>query len=209
MMELISLAIDDYLDLVASDAPAPGGGSASALMGAQAIGLAAMVIRLTLGREKYADYFSVCEETLAEAEELRAKLTRQIDRDTESFAKVSAAYKMPKSTDEEICARKEAIAAGTLFATAVPFETLQLGFAGLRCLEELVGRSNPNCTSDLGVAALGLLACVRGAWLNVLINLGGIKDKEKADAFLTEGKTIVEQAEALAESLYREICDSL
>ena len=203
-MKLIDMKVNEYLDVLKSDAPAPGGGSAGALAAAQGVALVAMVCDLTLGKEKYMEYQDVCAYAKAEAEELYGKLVESIDKDTEAFNLVSAAFKMPKGTEEEKAARSKAIADGTLVATEVPFETMMLCAEGLKVTEMIVGKSNPNAASDLGVAALNLLSGVKGAWLNVLINLPGVKDEALKAKFLTGKKTIIE-AEALAARIYMEV----
>ena len=203
-MKLVEMKVNEYLDVLKSDAPAPGGGSASALAAAQGVALVSMVCDLTLGKEKYAEYQDVCGEAKDKASDLYSKLVASIDKDTEAFNLVSAAFKMPKGTDEEKAARSKAIADGTLVATEVPFETMMLCAEGLKVTEMIIGKSNPNAASDLGVAALNLLSGVKGAWLNVLINLPGVKDEAQKEKFLTGKKTIVE-AEALAARIYMEV----
>ena len=207
-MKLVELTVKDYLDLLKSDAPAPGGGSVSALSAAQGVGLVAMVSDLTIGRERYADFEEGCKKAKEEATALYAKLVEAIDKDTEAFNLVSAAFKMPKDTDENKAARSKAIADATLVATEVPFETLTLCMEGLKVTETIVGKSNPNAASDLGVAALNLLAGIKGAWLNVMINLPGVKD-EAAKAKFTEGAKMVEEAEVIADAIYKKVLESL
>ena len=121
---------------------------------------------------------------------------------------MSAAYKLPKDTEELKAARSKAIADATLKATEVPFETLTLCLEGLKVTEKLVGKSNPNAASDLGVAALNLLAGIKGAWLNVLINLPGVKD-EAAKAGFEAGAAMVAEAEKLATDIYESVKASL
>ena len=208
-MKLVDLKVNEYLDVLKSDAPAPGGGSVSALAGAQGAGLFMMVADLTLGKEKYADYQEVCKEAKAKGQELYAKLFDGVDKDTEAFNLVSDAFKMPKDTDEQKAARKQAIADGTLVATQVPFDTMQCCYEGLKVAQNMVGKSNPNAASDLGVAILNLMAGIKGAWLNVKINLPGVKDEAKAAYFEAKGKKIYDDAEAIARKLYDEIVESL
>ena len=207
-MKLVDMTVRDYLDLLKSDAPAPGGGSVSALSAAQGVGLVAMVADLTIGREKYAEYEQVCKEAKEEALKLYEALVAAIDEDTEAFNKVSAAYKMPKDTDEQKAARSAAIREANVGATEVPFETLKLCLAGLKVTETMVGKSNPNAASDLGVAALNLMAGIRGAWLNVKINLPGIKDEALKAKFET-GAQMVDEAYVLANRIYEEVLASL
>ena len=207
-MKLVDMTVRDYLDLLKSDAPAPGGGSVSALSAAQGVGLVAMVADLTIGREKYAEYEQVCKEAKEEALKLYESLVAAIDEDTEAFNKVSAAYKMPKDTDEQKAARSAAIRKANVGATQVPYETIKLCLAGLKVTETMVGKSNPNAASDLGVAALNLMAGIRGAWLNVKINLPGIKD-EAAKAQFEKGAEMVDEAYVLASRIYEEVLTSL
>lgn len=207
-MKLVDMTVKDYLDLLKSDAPAPGGGSVSALSAAQGVGLVAMVADLTIGREKYAEYEQVCKEAKEEALKLYEALVAAIDEDTEAFNKVSAAYKMPKDTDEQKAARSAAIRKANVGATQVPYETIKLCLAGLKVTETMVGKSNPNAASDLGVAALNLMAGIRGAWLNVKINLPGIKDEALKAKFET-GAQMVDEAYVLANRIYEEVLASL
>lgn len=208
-MKLIELTLNDYLALLGSDAPAPGGGSASALCGAQGAQLAGMVARLTLGRAKYAEYQTLCEETALKCDELAARLAQAVDRDTEAYNLISAAFKLPKETDEEKAVRKQAVADATLAATQVPFDTLCLAAEGLCHCEELVGKSNVNAASDLGVAALNLNACANGAWLNVRINLSGVKDEVYAARFETEGKRLLAEAQERAARIAAQIAEAM
>ena len=201
-MKLVEMSVAAYIDTVASDAPAPGGGSASALCGAQGAGLSTMVAGLTLGKKKYADRQAACEAIRGDGMPLVEALKAQVDKDTEAFNLVSAAFKMPKETDAEKAARSAAIQQGTLVSTEVPFETMKLALEALRNAHKLLEGFNANAASDLGVAALDLLACVKGAWLNVLINIGSLKDAEKAAAFKAEGLAIVREAEELASAIY-------
>lgn len=207
-MKLVDLTVKDYLDVLKSDAPAPGGGSVSALSAAQGVGLVAMVADLTIGREKYAEYDEACRAAKEKALSLYAQLVEGIDKDTEAFNKVSAAYKLPKDTDEQKAARSAAIRAANVGATEVPFETVKLCLEGLKVTETIVGKSNPNAASDLGVAALNLLAGIKGAWLNVKINLPGIKDEELKAKF-EGGAGLTAEAEAIAKEIYEKVLASL
>lgn len=208
-MKLIEMDIKRYLDVLKSNAPAPGGGSVSALAGAQGVALFMMVADLTLGKEKYAEYQEVCRTAKEKGCVLYDELTAGVDKDTEAFNLVSAAFKMPKETDEEREARKKAVADGTLTATEVPFRTMQLGYEGLLLAKTMIGKSNPNAASDLGVAILNLTACIKGAWLNVKINLPGVKDEAKAAYYTAEGQKMYDAADAMAHGLYEEVAASL
>ncbi|MCH5148369.1 MAG: cyclodeaminase/cyclohydrolase family protein [Clostridiales bacterium] len=202
-MKLVEMTVSSYLDLLNSDAPAPGGGSASALCGAQGAALVSMVAGLTIGKKKYLDDQELCAEVAKKTSELKDALLAQVDEDTQAFNLVSAAFKLPKETDAEKAARSKAIADATLVATEVPFKTMKLCLETLHYTKSLIGHSNTNAASDLGVSALNLITCMKGAWLNVLINLGGLKDEAKAKAFRTQGEEMVSTAQKEADEIYK------
>ncbi|MDO4176665.1 MAG: cyclodeaminase/cyclohydrolase family protein [Bacillota bacterium] len=208
-MKLIDMQVKEYLDILISDEPAPGGGSVSALAGAQGAALMSMVCDLTTMKKKYADDHALCEELKVEARQLYADLSAAIDKDTDAYNLVAAAFKMPKETDEDKAARKQAIADGTLEATKVPFSVMQMGMKGLEIADRLYGHFNTNCASDYGVGVLNFMACIKGAWLNVKINLPGVKDEAFAAACEAEGKEIMAKGEEIARRLYGEIEASL
>ncbi len=197
-MSLVEFTVQQYLSTLASSAPAPGGGSASALCGAQGAGLAAMVVGLTLGKKRYEAYQSVCESILPMLTQLQHKLTEQIDLDTQAFEQVSAAFSLPKLTEQELELRSKAIEAATIVAAKVPLHTMELALQALELAGRLSEGFNRSAASDLAVAALNLSACVHGAWRNVLINCDGMKDAEACTAFKTQGEAIVQQTDLLA-----------
>lgn len=208
-MKLIDLKLKEYLDILLSDAPAPGGGSVSALAGAQAAALMGMVCDLTTGKEKYADFHETCKVAKVKADLLYRGFAEGIDRDTEAYNLVAAAFKMPKDTDEEKAARRKAIADGTLEATKVPFSVMKMADEGLELAKKLTGSINPNTASDLGVAVLNLITCMKGAWLNVKINLPGVKDEALAAEYREKGEAMVKKGETLVAELYAEIAGNL
>lgn len=208
-MKLIDLKLSEYLDVLISDEPAPGGGSVSALAGAQGAALMSMVCDLTIMKKIYADVHEFCGEMKKEAEQLYRDLSAAIDKDTDAYNLVAAAFKMPKEPDEEKAARKLAIADGTLEATKVPFGVMQMAMKGLELADKLYGHFNTNCASDYGVGVLNFMACIRGAWLNVKINLPGVKDEAFAKAAEAEGKEIMAKGEEIARRLYAKIEEEL
>ncbi|MDR1650872.1 MAG: cyclodeaminase/cyclohydrolase family protein [Synergistaceae bacterium] len=169
--------VKDFLDVLASGAPAPGGGSAAALGGAIGAALVTMVSGLTVGKEKYKDNWTAMEETAKESERLRAEFVRLMNEDTESFNAFMAALKMPRETDKEKANRKAALESASKKATEIPLSTLE------RCAEmaSLAARAvtlgNASAASDAGSAALLAEASGRAASYNVRINLPGIKDE--------------------------------
>ena len=201
-MKLAELKTAGFTDLLASDAPAPGGGSAAALEGALGAALTAMVCGLTVGKKKYAEYQELAEEAQKKATDLKARFVDVMDRDTEAFNVVSAAFGMPKATDEEKAARSAAIQKGLEGCTKTPFEMMELAVETLELTASILGKSNDSAASDLGVSALSLRAAIQGAWLNVLINIGSLKNKELAEDYRAKGETLLAKARPLADQIY-------
>lgn len=208
-MKLADLTLTAFVDTTASDAPAPGGGSVAALEGALGTALTAMVCALTQGKKKYAEHAGFTAEVGKKADALKAQYVDVIDRDTEAFNAVSAVFAMPKETDEEKAARSAAMQEALKGCTKTPFEMMELAVTALELTDSIVGRSNDSAASDLGCAALSLKAAVQGAWLNVLINIGGLKDQAFADQYRKDGEALLEKALPLADSIYEKILASL
>ena len=208
-MKLIDMKVKDYLELLKSDAPAPGGGSVSALSGAQGLALMLMVADLTLTKEKYLAEHDLCQKVKEAGLPLYQSLSEAMDRDTDAYNMVFAAYKLPKETDEEKATRSQAIREANLVATQVPFEVMNQAYEGLKLVSQLVNHSNSNAASDLGVAASCLETAVKGAWLNVSINLSGVKDPDKAKHFEETGKSIYNESGLLANRIVESIRESL
>ena len=204
-MQLSELTVRGFADLMGSDAPAPGGGSAAALAGALGAALTAMVGSLTVGKKKYAEFDGLARETLEKARDLEHRFLDVMQRDTEAFNAVSAVFAMPKGTDEEKTARSQAMQQALQGCTRTPFEMMELSLEALRLTEGLVDRSNANAASDLGCAALHLGCAIQGAWLNVLINLSSLKDKEYADECCHKGEAMLAHAIPLAEECYEKV----
>jgi formiminotetrahydrofolate cyclodeaminase len=204
-MKLADLKVTEFIDLLASDAPAPGGGSAAALEGAIGAALTAMVCGLTKGKKKFAEFNDLAVEAEVKALALKDRFVDVMDRDTEAFNVVSAAFGMPKETDEEKAARSAAIQKGLEGCTATPFEMMEIALETLELTDSILGKSNDSAASDLGVSALSLRAAVQGAWLNVLINIGSLKNKELAEDYRAKGEAILAKALPLADKIYAEV----
>ena len=208
-MKLAELKTAEFVDLLASDAPAPGGGSAAALEGALGAALTAMVCSLTIGKKKYAEFEELAAEAQKKAAGLKARFVDVMDRDTEAFNVVSAAFGMPKATDEEKAARSAAIQEGLKGCTKTPFEMMELAVETLELTASILGKSNDSAASDLGVSALSLRAAIQGAWLNVLINIGSLKNKELAEDYRKKGEALLAKALPLADQIYDTVVKSM
>lgn len=171
-------SLDNFIDRLASGSPTPGGGSAAALAGAAGAALVAMVARLTVGKKRYAEVEPQMQQIVQQAEALRARLTALVQEDADAFGKVSAAYQLPKSTDEEQIARAAAIQAGMQAASLTPLETARACAAVVALAEQVVTHGNVNARTDGGVGALLAHAGLQGAAWNVEVNLQSIDDPQ-------------------------------
>jgi len=165
-----------FLDALANDSPAPGGGSASAYSGAAAAALVSMVARLTIGRKKYAGVEAQMQAILERAEVLRAELTAAIEADAAAFEAVLVAYKLPKNKPEEVKQRDEAIQAALLEAARVPLQVARQAVEVMGLAVEVVTHGNLNAISDGATAGAQGRAALTGAGYNVRINAAGLKD---------------------------------
>ena len=204
-MKLAEMNVTQFAQVLASDAPAPGGGSTAALAGALGAALTAMVCELTVGKKQFAEVREDVLAVQAKAAQLQERFLDVMDRDTDAFLVVSNAFAMPKATDEEKAARSAAIQKGLEGCTATPFEMMELATATLELVESMLGRFNTNAASDLGVAALSLRAAIQGAWLNVLINIGSLKNKELAEDYRVKGEAMLAKALPLADKVYETV----
>ena len=192
---LRQLTMDELLDRLSSSAPIPGGGSAAALAGAMGAGLVAMVAALTVGRDEYADVETAVRDLGATAATVRDDLLDLAQRDSEAYEAVVRARHLPRETDDERAARKAALTDAMRLAAEVPLETARAAAHALELAARIAPIGNRNAASDAGVAAQLASAAVRGAILNVRINLPYLP----ADSTLrAEAPSELEQLQAAA-----------
>ncbi len=191
---LTELTIKDFLAQTAGNDPVPGGGSISALNGAIAASLAEMVAGLTIGRKKYAEYEEVMISLAEHFRQIRRQLVDDVDRDSEAYNRVFAAFKLPKETEEEKAARSAAIQKETKYAAEVPMDVARKVCALLPLLEQVVRKGNQNAITDACVATMCARTAVLGALMNVRINLTSIQDAEYVSHMETEAKELERKA---------------
>ena len=177
-MKLTDKPVTSFLDELASNAPAPGGGSVAALSGALGAALVSMVCNLTLGKKGYEDVQDDINGLLAQSEALRGELAGLLEEDVTAYTTYSQATKMPRSTEEEKAARASAMQAALKNATAVPMRIAEAAVKVMDLCMPTAEKGNRWAVSDAGVAVLMAEAALRSAALNVLINLGSIKDED-------------------------------
>jgi formiminotetrahydrofolate cyclodeaminase len=173
-----SLTLAEFTERLASSEPVPGGGSASAIAGALAASLLAMVARLSIDRPKYEPYRSTIERALAAADGSRTRLMGLADQDARAYAGFSAARKLPHTTADEEATRTAATAAAARAASEVPMDVVRECERLLEQVAAAAGRTNVNAASDLEVAARLSAAAAHGAAANVLINLPMVGDEQ-------------------------------
>lgn len=197
--------INSILAEVASASPAPGGGSVSALVGANGAALVSMVCRLTIGKKKYLAVSEEMEQVLGKTEALREELANLFTEDSNAFDGIKDARALPKETPEQIEARKQAIEVATKVAIQVPLKTMRACAATIELAEVVAEKGNATALSDVGVAALVLEAGTLGARLNVLINLSGLEDRTFAESCLSEANAIMAKVRSIKERMLGEI----
>ena len=207
-MSLSECTVSSFLELLGSAAAAPGGGSASALAGALGAALSEMVGALTVTRKQYEQFREETEICLEKCAALRTAFLAAIDHDTEVFSEFSAALKLPSQTPEEKAARASAIQEALILCIESPLHVMELAYEAATVLRNMPGKTNISAESDLGVASLMLGAAVQSAWLNILINLRSLKDKDKGAAYLDRGTNLLNRTLIISRTIFEQLLDA-
>jgi len=195
---LVNKTLTAFANQTASESPAPGGGSVAAYVGALGVSLGTMVANLSSHKKGWDDRWKEFSDWALKGQEIKSALLKLVDEDTLAFNAIMNAFALPKSTDEEKKTRSEAIQSATKHATEIPFRVMELAHQSFDIIEAMAKEGNPNSVSDAGVGALCCRTAVYGAYLNVLINAGSLKDE-------TFKKDIIAKAELiLKNSIERE-----
>ena len=209
MNPLTSQTLTGFTEELASDSPAPGGGSAAAYAGALGASLGTMVANLSAhkrGWEERMDYFV---EWAVKGQEARKKLLHFVDEDTKAFNALMEAFRMPKNTEDEKKSRQDAIEAATTRAIESPLNIMRVSFDQFALLDAMANDGNPNSVSDAGVGASCALAAIEGGWLNVMINLSGLKNKKSAESFKLEADALLSKARETKEKIFQNVTDKI
>jgi formiminotetrahydrofolate cyclodeaminase len=202
MTEIKDNSLQNYLDTLASKSATPGGGSAAALMGAQAAALTSMVCNLTIGKPKYAEVETEMQALLEKSETLRENFIDMIKADVDVFNRLMATYSLPKETDDEKLARSAAIQVVLKDATDVPLACAK-ACAEIITLSRIAAEKGSSAViSDAGVAVMSGYAALKSAALNVYINAASLKDRDFAEAKLSELTDILDGAEIASQEIY-------
>lgn len=206
---LINMTLTSFADETASESPAPGGGSISAYVGALGISLGTMVANLSSHKRGWDERWEEFSDWAEKGQHLKEQLLDMVDEDTNAFNAIMEGFKLPKGTDEEKAARKQAIQEATRYAIEVPFKVMELSLQSMEVMKAMAEVGNPNSVTDAGVGALCARTAVLGAFLNVQINTGGYDDKTYVAEKLKAGQEIVDHANSLEQDILKVVQDKI
>jgi len=199
--KLIGMSVEAFADETASESPAPGGGSISALCGALGVSLGTMVANLSSHKAGWDDRWEEFSIWAEKGQQYKDELLFLVDEDTRAFNRIMDAFGLPKGTEEEKKARKAAIEEASKYAIMVPFRVMEYSLESMQVMQAMAETGMAASASDVGVGALCARTAVMGAFLNVKINAGGLEDKAFADEMVRKGEEIVEKAKRLEEEI--------
>lgn len=199
--KLTDKTLTGFVNETASESPAPGGGSVAAYMGALGAALGGMVANLSAHKPGWDERWKTFSDVAEKAKDCMNRLLFFVDEDTRAFRRIMDAFALPKNTDAEKAARKQAIQIATRYATEVPFHVMSLCCDCLQVIKTMAETGNPNSASDAGVGALAARAGARGAWLNVKINAVALDDRTFVEKLMREGETIIAQTAQLEQEI--------
>ena len=208
-MDFKNITCEGFVEELASKSPVPGGGGASALVGALGTALGNMVGSLTVGKKKYAD---VEEEMIAlkeKADSLQKEFLRLVTRDAEVFEPLAKAYGLPRGTEEEKAEKDRVMEAALKEACSVPMEIMERCTEALSLTSVFAEKGSVIAVSDAGVSAVFVKAALQGASLNVYINTRSMKDREYAEELNRKAGELLEAGTALADEIYNRVVGSL
>ena len=198
--------IKDYLELLSSKAPVPGGGGASALAGALGDSLGQMVVHLTLGKKRYAQAEQDMLNYERELKRLQQEFLMLADKDAEVFAPLAECYRLPSSTEEERAYKEKVMEERLVQASSVPLEIME---KAAEMLKELAEKGSVMAVSDVGVGVQFVRTAILGAVMNVYINTRSMKDRKRAEELNREAKRLTKEGTDAADRIYEKIVKQL
>lgn len=199
----------EFLNKLASGEPVPGGGGASAAVGAFAAALGSMVSNLTIGKKKYADVEAEVTTLKEQLQTLQEELIHLVDKDAEAFLPLAEAYRLPKNTEEEQAYKAQVMEEALYDASALPIQMMETILKVLRVLEELSDKGSRLAISDVGAGALFAQAALEGASLNVYINAGMMKNQERASQLIHRADDLIREGQLLKEQAYKVVLEQI
>ncbi len=194
---LVDQSLQQFMDEAAARAPTPGGGAIAACCGAAGAAMGAMAARYTEGKKGFEEHEATLTEEIGKLDGVRVEMLALVDDDARAYETVSVAYGLPRGDEEEKDVRRAAIQEALGVALGPPLRACRAAVAGLEVLESLRHHVNPSLASDVAVAAYALGAAARAGWVNVLVNLSGLKDSSQAEGVREEGVKLLKRAAEL------------
>ena len=206
---MCEMKMKEFADVLASAEPVPGGGGASAAVGAFAAALGRMVTNLTIGKKKYADVEDEMREIGGKLEAYQKKLLEFIDLDAEAFLPLSMAYKMPKETEEQKMEKERVMEEALYTASVTPLQLMETILEVMKLLEILSVKGSTLAVSDAGAGVFFGRGALEGASMNVFINTGMMKNREKAKELQEKAKAMIKEAEVLHDRVYHSLLEKM
>ena len=204
-----TIPVNEFVEKLGSGSPTPGGGGASALVGALGIALGNMVAHLTIGRKKYASVELDMLELKAHASNLQAQLLTLIERDAEVFEPLARAYSLPKQTEEEKKEKDRVMEKALNQACRIPMEIMETVCESLELVKEAAQKGTAAAVSDAGDAAVFCKAALQGASLNVFINTRSMKDRNTAEEYNRRADELLEKYCPVADEIFESVKNRL
>ena len=204
-----SMTIQEFLDVLSSKEPVPGGGGASALAGALGNALGQMVANLTIGKKKYALVEDEIKELAERMKGIQGQLSALADQDAKVFAPLAKCYSLPSGTEEEKAYKAEVMEARLLDASLVPMEIMEKASEMLEIMDILADKGSRMAVSDVGVGVQFIRTALLGAVMNVYINTKSMKNREKAEEMNEKAERLIKEGTEAADRIYQKVLEQL
>ena len=204
-----SMTIQEFLDVLSSKEPVPGGGGASALAGALGNALGQMVSNLTIGKKKYALVEDEIKELAERMKGIQGQFSALADQDAKVFAPLAKCYSLPSGTEEEKAYKAEVMEARLLDASLVPMEIMEKASEMLEIMDILADKGSRMAVSDVGVGVQFIRTALLGAVMNVYINTKSMKNREKAEEMNEKAEHLIKEGTEAADRIYQKVLEQL
>ena len=204
-----SMTIQEFLDVLSSKEPVPGGGGASALAGALGNALGQMVANLTIGKKKYALGEDEIKELAERMKGIQGQFSALADQDAKVFAPLAKCYSLPSGTEEEKAYKAEVMEARLLDASLVPMEIMEKASEMLEIMDILADKGSRMAVSDVGVGVQFIRTALLGAVMNVYINTKSMKNREKAEEMNEKAERLIKEGTEAADRIYQKVLEQL
>ena len=204
-----SMTIQEFLDVLSSEKPVPGGGGASALAGALGNALGQMVANLTIGKKKYALVEDEIKELAERMKGIQGQFSALADQDAKVFAPLAKCYSLPSGTEEEKAYKAEVMEARLLEASLVPMEIMEKAWEMLEIMDILADKGSRMAVSDVGVGVQFIRTALLGAVMNVYINTKSMKNREKAEEMNEKAERLIKEGTEAADRIYQKVLEQL